>query len=61
MKNQTGKVSLFLLKSWKKKQAEMQRKQATHSVSIYYGLKEFDFDKSSVVKNKNEIISIKKF
>jgi hypothetical protein len=59
-KSNKESLPLFIKKLEEKKQAEMQRKQAAHAVSIYYGLQESHSDKSPVVKNKNEIISTKK-
>lgn len=59
-KSNKESLPLFIKKLEDKNQAEMQRKQAAHAVSIYYGFKESLNDKSPAVKNKNKIISTKK-
>jgi hypothetical protein len=50
----------FLQKLKDKNQTEEQRKQALHAVSIFYELKNTDYDKIRVLKNKKEIISMEK-
>ena len=60
--NQLNKnnLILFIEKLKEKKQTEQQQKQAFHAISLYYELGLINFEKTDILNNKNQNLSIKK-
>ena len=53
-------TKLFIEKLKEKKQTEQQQKQAFHAISLYYELGLINFEKTDILNNKNQNLSIKK-
>ena len=53
-------IKLFIEKLKEKKQTEQQQKQAFHAISLYYELGLINFEKTDILNNKNQNLSIKK-
>ena len=59
-KSNRESIPLFNKKLEDKKQSDIQRKQATHAISIYLELKEINPEKTAIINTKNGNISTKK-